>query len=52
MYTPVNPNFTIQKWGVRGYKSYGHVTLMIIINILRIIIVTGLHDLLTSLKNC
>ena len=28
LYTPVNPNFTISKWGVRGYKSHGHVCLM------------------------
>ena len=31
MYTPVNPLFTIQKWGVRGYKSHGHVILMLLI---------------------
>ena len=29
MYTPVNPIFTLLKWGVRGYKSHGHVILMI-----------------------
>ena len=29
MYTPVNPSFTIQKWGVRGYKSHGNVILML-----------------------
>ena len=23
MSTPVNPSFTILKWGVRGYKSHG-----------------------------
>ena len=23
MYTPVNPSFTIQKWGVRGYSLHG-----------------------------
>ena len=28
MYTPVNPSFTILKWGVRGYKVHGHVILM------------------------
>ena len=28
MYTPVNPNFTIQNWGARGYKSHGDVILM------------------------
>ena len=28
MWTPVNPSFTIQKWGARGYKSHGHVILM------------------------
>ena len=25
MYTPVNPSFTIYKWGFRGSKLYGHV---------------------------
>ena len=25
MYTPVNPRFTIQKWGLRGSKLYRHV---------------------------
>ena len=29
MYTPVNPSFTIYKWGVRGYKSHRHVFLMV-----------------------
>ena len=29
MYTPVNPSFTIYKWGVRGYKTHGHVILMV-----------------------
>ena len=29
MYTPVNPNFTISKWGVRGYTLHGHVDMMI-----------------------
>ena len=29
-YTPVHPSFTIKKWGVRGYKSNGHVILMYI----------------------
>ena len=28
MYTPVNPNFTISKWGVRGYTLHGHVSMM------------------------
>ena len=28
MYIPVNPSFTIYKWGVRGYKTHGHVILM------------------------
>ena len=28
MYTPVNPNFTILKWDVRGYKLYGCVITM------------------------
>ena len=26
--TPVNPSFTIYKWGITGYKSHGHVILM------------------------
>ena len=25
MYTPVNPSFTIQKWGLKGSKLYRHV---------------------------
>ena len=28
MYTPVNPGFTIKKWGLRGLKLYRHVFLM------------------------
>ena len=28
MYTPVNPSFTIYKWGLRGSKLYGHVFVM------------------------
>ena len=28
MYTPVNPSFTIQKWGLRGSKLYRHVFVM------------------------
>ena len=28
MYTPVNPNFTILKWGVRGSSLHGHVIMM------------------------
>ena len=28
MYTPVNPKFTIYKWGVRGYTLHGHVSIM------------------------
>ena len=28
MYTPVNPSFTIEKWGLRGSKSYRHVFVM------------------------
>ena len=35
MYTPVNPSFTIYMWGVRGYKSHGHVILMLCLNCLR-----------------
>ena len=28
MYTPVNPSFTIWKWGLRGSKLYRHVFVM------------------------
>ena len=28
MYTPVHPSFTIQKWGVMGYKSHGRLIMM------------------------
>ena len=28
MYTPVNPSFTIQKWGLRGSNLYRHVFVM------------------------
>ena len=28
MYTPVNPSFIIQKWGVRGYTLHGLVIMM------------------------
>ena len=28
MNTPVNPSFTIQKWGVRGCTLHGHVSMM------------------------
>ena len=28
MNTPVNPSFTLLNWGVRGYKSHGHVFMM------------------------
>ena len=28
MYTPVNPSFIIQKWGLRGSKLYRHVFVM------------------------
>ena len=24
MYTPVNPNFAIKRWGLRGYTLHGH----------------------------
>ena len=30
MYTPVNPSFTIQKWGLRGSKLYRHVFVMFV----------------------
>ena len=29
MYTPVNPSFTILKWGVRGSSFHRHVIMMI-----------------------
>ena len=28
MYTPVNPSFTILKWGLRGSKLYRHMFVM------------------------
>ena len=28
MYIPVNPSFTIYKWGLRGLKLYRHVFVM------------------------
>ena len=28
MYTPVNPNFTIEMWGVRGSSLHRHVSMM------------------------
>ena len=28
MYSPVNPSFTIQKWGLRGSKLYRRVFVM------------------------
>ena len=28
MYTPLNPSFTIQKWGLRGSKLYRYVFVM------------------------
>ena len=31
MYTPVNPSFTIQKWGLWGSKLYRYVFLMILL---------------------
>ena len=31
MYTPVNPSFTIQKWGLRRSKLYRHVFVMFVI---------------------
>ena len=36
MYTPVNPSFTIQRWGLRGSKLYRHVFVMIVIWSVRI----------------
>ena len=32
-YTPVNPSFTISKWGLREYKFHGHVFLMLTTNV-------------------
>ena len=29
MYTPINPSFTIYKWGLRGSKLYRRVFVMI-----------------------
>ena len=29
MYTPVNPSFTIKRWGLRGSKLYRYVFVMI-----------------------
>ena len=29
MNTPVNPSFTISKWGVRGSSLHGHVCMML-----------------------
>ena len=36
MYTPVNPSFTIYKWGLKGSKLYRYVFLMVsyLINVL------------------
>ena len=28
MYTPVNPSFTIKKWGVRGCRLHGRVCMI------------------------
>ena len=36
MNTPVNPSFTVQKWGLRGSKSYRHVFVMGVHNINRV----------------
>ena len=33
MYTPVNPRFTIQKWGLRGSKLYRYVLVMVASNV-------------------
>ena len=30
MYTPVNPSFSIEKWGLRGSKLYRHAFVMIV----------------------
>ena len=29
MYNPVNPSFTVEKWGLRGSKLYRHVSVML-----------------------
>ena len=29
MYTPVNPSFTVYKWGLRGSTFYEHVFVMV-----------------------
>ena len=31
MYTPVNPSFTIQNWGLRGSELYRHVFLVFVL---------------------
>ena len=36
MYTPVSPNFTNQKWDVRGSVLHGHVSMMYSINVLQL----------------
>ena len=28
MYIPVNPSFTIKKWGVMWYTLHGHISMM------------------------
>ena len=33
IYTPVNPSFTIWKWGLRGSKLYRHVFMMHLLNL-------------------
>ena len=35
MYTPVNPSFTIYKWGLRGSKLYRYVFVMQFLGLLR-----------------
>ena len=35
MHTPVNPSFTIEKWGVRGSSLHGHVIMMNYLSIVK-----------------
>ena len=51
MNNPVNPSFTIQKRGVRGYKSHGHVILMLKADCDKIKTLVPGHKRLASLTN-
>ena len=43
MYTPVNPSYTIQTWGERGYSLHGHVIMMFISYDVANMLVTSVH---------